>query len=256
MRASMPLLSMDTDHGPLPVRRATPARPVPLLHVAPRAVAASTPIVVVAGSAALGAGLEAWLAGARDGWAVEVVVADRGVPHGALHPDLALMVVAVSAGAENLVGAVHGLAPDVAVLALSEGGDPALDAALLRAGATGVLDAAAGREELVRAAEDVVAGRAVMSAEALRHVVQGPPPFPHLTERQRDVLRLLAEGRTTREIARRLVVAESTVKTHVARLASRLELAGRAELQRSAAGLLERAGSQPTSATWVRRRVL
>ena len=249
----MPLRSMDADHGPLPVRRPTPVRPAPLLHVAPRVVAASTPIVVAAGSAALGARLEGWLDGARAGWDVEVVVADRAAPSGAFHPGLALAVVAVPAGAGRLVGAIRGVVPRVPVLALHDDGDPAQEAALLRAGATGVLAAGAGRDELVRAAADLVAGRAVMSAEALRQVVQGPPPSPRITERQRDVLRLLAEGRSTREIARRLVVAESTVKTHVSRLAARLDMAGRAELQRSAAALLERAGGEPSSATWVRQ---
>ena len=196
------------------------------------------PILIAAANAALGAGLEGWLTTAEPDWAVRVVVPGRAGLAGALRPGLALVVATIAAGGESLVFAIRDVAPSVPVLALCERADPAYEAALLRAGATGAIAAGASRAELVRAVRELVAGRSVMSAAALRLVAQGPPAVPHLTGRQRDVLRLMAEGRSTREIAQRLVIAQSTVKTHIARLSLRLDLTGRGEMQRNAAAVL------------------
>ncbi len=216
----------------------------PRLRVAPESAtsrpprADRVPVLVVAASAALGAGLEAWLAGAGPGWEVEVAVLDGAalpvpLPHG-----LALVVATIPAGGESLIFAIRDVQPGVPVLALADRRDALYEAALLRAGATGAVGAQASRSELVGAARDLVAGRSVMSAEALRLMAQGPPAAPRLTGRQREVLKLVVEGRTTTEIAQELVIAQSTVKTHIARLAMRLGVSGRDEMRRSAAALL------------------
>ena len=226
------------------------ARP-PRLRVAPEGPAARAPsaeripVLVAAASAALGAGLQGWLANADPGWTVAVVVPDRAALAESLHPGLALVVATVPAGGESLIFAILDAQPGVPVLALADRGDAAYEAALLRAGATGAIGAHACREEVVRAARELVAGRSVMSADALRLVAQGPPSAPHLTGRQREVLRLMADGRSTREIAQQLVIAQSTVKTHIARLAVRLDVTGRGEMRRSAAALLALAGPSP-----------
>lgn len=174
---------------------------------------------------------------------MQVVVPGRTALAETLRPDLGLIVATVVAGGESPIFAIRDMAPSVPVLALSDREDPAHETALLRAGATGAIAAGVSRDELVRAARELVAGRSVMSADALRLVAQGPPAGPHLTGRQREVLRLLAQGRSTREIAQTLVIAQSTVKTHIARLALRHELSGRGEMQRNAAALLALAGA-------------
>ncbi len=240
----MPLRSMETDEnpfgpgGPRTIAGRARLRVAPPAPPDPPARPERVPILIAAASAALGAGLEGWLTTADPDWSVHVVVPGRAGLAGALHPGLALVVATIAAGGESLVFAIRDVAPAVPVLALCERADPAYEAALLRAGASGAIAAGASRAELVRAVREMVAGRSVMSAAALRLVAQGPPAVPHLTGRQRDVLRLMAEGRSTREIAQRLVIAQSTVKTHIARLSLRLELTGRGEMQRNAAAVL------------------
>ena len=66
-------------------------------------------------------------------------------------------------------------------------------------------------------------------------------PLPEVTARERDVLRLLAEGLTNRQIAERLVVSEHTVHRHVANILRKLDLPSRAAAAARAAhaGLLE-----------------
>jgi DNA-binding NarL/FixJ family response regulator len=227
--------------------RAWPSRlrvaPDPPVEPPPSAERVS--VLVAAGSAALGAGLQGWLATADAGWRVEVVVTDRATLAASLHPGLGLVVATIPAGGEALIFAIRDAVPGVPVLALAERGDAAYEAAIVRAGATGAIGAGASCEEVVRAARELVAGRSVMSADALRLVAQGPPRVPHLTGRQREVLRLMADGRSTREIAQQLVIAQSTVKTHIARLAVRLDVADRGEMRRSAAALLALAGPPP-----------
>jgi DNA-binding NarL/FixJ family response regulator len=231
-------------------------RIAPEIAPAPDAGAQRVPILVAATSAALGAGLEGWLADGDARWRVDVVVPGRTALADALHPGLALVVATVVAGGESLVFAIRDVVPSVPVLALSDRVDPDYEAALVRAGASGAIGAGASRDELVRAVRDLVAGRSVMSADALRLVAQGPPAVPRLTGRQREVLRLMAEGRSTREIAGRLVIAQSTVKTHIARLANRLELTGRDEMQRNAAAVLALAEGRPPMAAGVRAPVV
>lgn len=93
--------------------------------------------------------------------------------------------------------------------------------AAMRAGARGYLLKDAGRAELARAVEAVAHGEVVFSAEIAsrgpglvrrRWDARGVTPFPLLTEREREVLDLLARGLTNSAIARRLVVSDKTVR--------------------------------------------
>ena len=113
--------------------------------------------------------------------------------------------------------------------------------AALRAGASGFLLKDASAEDLIAAIRVVAAGEAVIAPRITRRLLDrfasrlpapdGPSPtaFTQLTERELDVLRLVAKGRSNNEIAGELFVSETTVKTHVGHLLTKLELRDRVQ---------------------------
>jgi DNA-binding NarL/FixJ family response regulator len=109
----------------------------------------------------------------------------------------------------------------------------------LRAGASGFLLKRTPAEELIRAVHTVAAGESLLSPSVTRRVIdrmaRQPAPAPGaadlelLTPREREVLELLAAGLSNAEIAARLVIEESTVKTHVKRVLMKLGLRDRVQ---------------------------
>jgi DNA-binding NarL/FixJ family response regulator len=111
----------------------------------------------------------------------------------------------------------------------------------LRAGASGFLLKDAPTHEVVAAVRAVAAGDAVLSASVTRQLLDQvarrlPAAVPHqpeelklLTEREQEVLRMLANGLSNAEIAAALVVSEATVKSHVSRLLGKLGLRDRVQ---------------------------
>ena len=99
--------------------------------------------------------------------------------------------------------------------------------AAIRAGARGYLSKDVAPEALVAAVRAVAAGHVLLEPDALPALTG--TPLSALTARERDVLTLLAEGRSNREIARALLVAEKTVKTHVSSILQKLGLADRTQ---------------------------
>jgi DNA-binding NarL/FixJ family response regulator len=111
----------------------------------------------------------------------------------------------------------------------------------LRAGASGFLTKDAPTQQLVDAVRAVAAGDAVLSSSVTRQLLDQvgrrlPVAVPRaserlesLTEREHDVLRLLATGLSNAEIATALVVSEATVKTHVSHVLAKLELRDRVQ---------------------------
>jgi DNA-binding NarL/FixJ family response regulator len=108
----------------------------------------------------------------------------------------------------------------------------------MKAGASGFLLKDVRREELVNAVHVVAAGEALLAPSLTRRLIEDfvrrPPPgaapagpIADLTEREREVLRLVARGLSNAEIAAELVVSDATVKTHVARILSKLGLRDR-----------------------------
>jgi DNA-binding NarL/FixJ family response regulator len=105
----------------------------------------------------------------------------------------------------------------------------------MRAGARGYLLKGSGQQEIVRALEAVGGGEAIFGAAIARRVIDffGAPaeryPFPELTDREREVLELLAQGRSNQDIAREFVLSAKTVRNHVSNIFTKLQVADRAQ---------------------------
>jgi two-component system, NarL family, response regulator LiaR len=123
--------------------------------------------------------------------------------------------------------------PEVQVVALTSFKEEGLIRNALQAGAIGYLLKDVSADELAQAIRAAHSGRASLSpeaAQALVHAANQPPPPGHdLTERERVVLALMVEGLTNTQIAGRLVVSPSTIKTHVSNILSKLGVASRSE---------------------------
>ncbi len=113
--------------------------------------------------------------------------------------------------------------------------------AALKAGASGFLLKDATREQLIDAVRSVARGDVLLAPAVTRRLVEQfvrrPAPDPvtklklgELTDREAEVLRLVAKGLSNNEIADVLAIGEATVKTHVARLLSKLELRDRVQV--------------------------
>jgi DNA-binding NarL/FixJ family response regulator len=109
----------------------------------------------------------------------------------------------------------------------------------LRAGASGFLLKDAGADELLHAIRVIAAGEALLAPSITRRLIAdyarrppanpNPPQLDSLTPREREVLRLLGRGLSNTDIAQTLVLSDETVKTHVARIFSKLKLHDRAQ---------------------------
>jgi NarL family two-component system response regulator LiaR len=106
----------------------------------------------------------------------------------------------------------------------------------IKAGALGYILKDSGPAELVRAIHQVHQGQpslepsiALKMLQEISHPSQRPPTPEPLTEREMEVLRLLAQGKSNREIADQLVITELTVRTHVSNILGKLHLASRTQ---------------------------
>jgi DNA-binding NarL/FixJ family response regulator len=111
----------------------------------------------------------------------------------------------------------------------------------LRAGASGFLLKRTRPEELIAAVHTIAAGDSLLSPSVTRRVIdrtaRQPTPdladqakLEELTQREREVLELLARGLSNREIASALVVEESTIRSHIRRILTKLELRDRVQI--------------------------
>ncbi|WP_197087845.1 response regulator transcription factor [Micromonospora sp. HK10] len=157
-----------------------------------------------------------------------------------LRPDVVLMdlhmpVVNGVEATRRLVAA----APEVAVLVLTMFDDDESVIAALGAGARGYVVKGADGDRIVGAIRAVAAGEAVFGSDIAAGVLRvlaahrrgdrPSRPFPILTDREREVLDLIAAGLGNREIARRLTLSDKTVRNHVTNIFAKLRVADRAQ---------------------------
>lgn len=127
------------------------------------------------------------------------------------------------------------LYPNVKVLALTSFKEKDLVHDVLQAGAIGYMLKDASADELFDAIHRVHSGRTALSPEAMQALLEKsradaqPALGADLTEREHDVLRLMVEGDSNPEIAEKLVLSLSTVKTHVSNILSKLQATTRTE---------------------------
>ena len=176
-----------------------------------------------------------------------------------LRPDVVLMDIRMP----NLDGieatrriAAGDCSPRILILTTFDLDDYVYEA--LRAGASGFLLKDARAEELQQAVRMVASGDALLSPSITRRLIESytrrppptmrPAPFAELTPRELEVLRLVARGLSNTEIAHELVVGDATVKTHVARIFSKLDLHDRAQAVVLAyeSGLVQPGGDEPS----------
>ena len=161
-------------------------------------------------------------------------------------PDVVLLDVHMpDGGGRAVLDAVRRTHPQVRFLALSVS-DAAEDViGLIRAGARGYVTKTIAPDELVSAVRRIAEGDAVFSPRLAGFVLDAfaarpdaPPADPELdqlTNREREVLRLLARGYAYKEIARELYISIKTVETHVSNVLRKLQMSNRYELSRWAA---------------------
>lgn len=155
-----------------------------------------------------------------------------------LQPDVVVMDLHMPGG--NGIEATRTItrtSPRIGVLVLTMFRDDDSVFAAMRAGARGYLLKESGAEEIARAVHAVAAGEAIYGPEIARRVLtyfaDMPDPkqtaFPELTDREREVLQLIAQGRSNGDIAQTLFLSPKTVRNHVSNIFMKLHVADRAQ---------------------------
>jgi DNA-binding NarL/FixJ family response regulator len=154
-----------------------------------------------------------------------------------LGPDVVLMDVRMpEMDGVEAVAVLRGRAPECRVVMLTTFDDEEYVVQALRAGAHGYLLKDLPAEELAHAVRLAHAGVTQLDSSITRHLTASLPspgpahaPAGPLSPRETDILRLVAQGHTNREIAARLYLSEGTVKNHVSRILTRLALRDRTQ---------------------------
>jgi DNA-binding NarL/FixJ family response regulator len=155
-----------------------------------------------------------------------------------LQPDVILMDLSMP-GLDGIAATrrIVDTSPHIAVVVLTMADDDAAVFDALRAGARGYLLKGADRLELGRAIRAVAAGEAIFGPNVARRLmayfaaapIAPLPAFPELSEREREILELVARGMSNQQIVDRLVISPKTVRNHVSNIFSKMQVRDRAE---------------------------
>jgi NarL family two-component system response regulator LiaR len=151
-----------------------------------------------------------------------------------IRPDVILMdMIMPDIDGVSATRAIRQHFPTVQVIALTSFKEEGLVQSALQAGAIGYLLKDVSAEELARAIREAHAGQGTLSSEITQGLIRAAarPPVPgyDLTERERAVLVLLVAGLNNTEIAEKLIVSPSTIKSHVSHILAKLDVASRTE---------------------------
>ncbi|KRF08163.1 two-component system response regulator [Paenibacillus sp. Soil766] len=174
------------------------------------------------------------------------------VAAGRLKPDVVLMDLNMPAGMDGLTATaeLRRLMPDLAILILTMHDDDEYLFRAIHVGASGYILKSAPHEELLTAIRSVAAGNAYLYPTATKRLMneyieqlkqgENVDTFGSLSEREREVLALIAKGFSNKEIAEQLVISVKTVESHKSNVMEKLGLKTRPELVKYAAkkGLL------------------
>lgn len=163
---------------------------------------------------------------------------------GELEPDVVIMDVAMpDLNGIDATRQILSECPKTKIIALSMHSEKQYISGMLMAGASGYLLKNSTIEELVKAIETAVAGRIYLSSSLMDMVVEdyakrlsqvNESVFSKLTTREREILQLIAEGKTAKEIANVLNVSISTINTHRQQIMRKLNIKNAVELTRFA----------------------
>jgi DNA-binding NarL/FixJ family response regulator len=150
-----------------------------------------------------------------------------------LQPDVVLMdmLMPVMDGI-TATGHIRKEMPDTEVIALTSVLEDGAVVGAIKAGAIGYLLKDTQQEELIRAIKAAAAGQVQLAPQAaarLMREVRAPDAPQALTDRETDVIKLLAQGKANKEIAMALVIGEKTVKTHVSNILLKLGVQSRTQ---------------------------
>ena len=154
-----------------------------------------------------------------------------------LQPDVLLLDLKMpqKSGLE-VINALKGTSPDTRILVITSFADDDNVFPAIKAGALGYLLKDSSPYDLLHAIRDVYAGNSSLHpivAHKVLHELSKPPDLPPtedpLTEREVDILKLVAQGLSNQEIADELVASERTIRTHVSHILSKLHLANRTQ---------------------------
>ncbi len=158
-----------------------------------------------------------------------------------LHPDVVLMDIAMPImGGLEATRRINREFPGVKVLVLTQYDDKEYFFPVIESGASGFISKAAASFELTTGIRSVYRGDSYLSPSVTKLLVENyqhtssarasKDPYNQLTEREREILKLLAEGHSTQEIAEMLVIAPKTVEGHKTNLMAKLGVHNRVEL--------------------------